>query len=193
MVSKGCFINALWALQNNLAKIYNARDHIHGENFKTKLCICGHGFVHTYKIPVWNSRKEHDFTDGYEMIHKDWSSIEEVPYCFYMPVFRQDALWYGAVRPSVHSSVRCGCQLMMVVGIVILYWTTMVVGSRSFNASHRRSTRLLLLRWWAIVVLMLLIEDQVYYCNGRSTVLLENQISLEDQLLCWKIDCFIGR
>ena len=69
----------------------------------------------------------------------------------------------------------------------------MVVGSRSFNASHRRSTGLLLLRWWAIVVLMLLIEDQVYYCNGRSTVLLEDQISLEDQLLCWKIYCFIGR
>ena len=69
----------------------------------------------------------------------------------------------------------------------------MVVGSRSFNASNRRSTGLLSLRWWAIVVLMLLIEDQVYYCNGRSTVLLEDQISLEDQLLCWKIDCFIGR
>ena len=68
----------------------------------------------------------------------------------------------------------------------------MVVGSRSFSASHR-STGLLLLRWWAIVVSMLLIEDQVYNCNGRSTVLLEDQISLEDQLLCWKIDCFIGR
>ena len=24
------------------------------------------------------------FTDGYEMMHKDWSSIEEVPYCFSM-------------------------------------------------------------------------------------------------------------
>ena len=82
---------------------------------------------------------------------------------------------------------------MMVVGIVILYWTTMMVGSRSFNASHRRSTGLLLLRWWAIVVLMLFIEDQGYYCNGRSTALLEDQISLEDQLLCWKIYCFIGR
>ena len=78
---------------------------------------------------------------------------------------------------------------MMVVGIVILYWTTMVVGSRSFNASHRRSTGLLSLWWWAIAVLMLLIEDQVYY--RRSTVLLEDQISLEDQLLCWKIDCLL--
>ena len=70
----------------------------------------------------------------------------------------------------------------------------MVVGSHSFNASHRRSTGLLLLWWWAVVVFTLLIEDQVYYnCNGRSTVLLEDQISLDDQLLCWKIDCFIGR
>ena len=23
-----------------------------------------------------------EFTDGYEMIHKAWSSIEEVPYCY---------------------------------------------------------------------------------------------------------------
>ena len=53
----------------------------------------------------------------------------------------------------------------------------MVVGSRSFDASHRRSTGLLLLWWWAVAVLMLLIEDQVYYCNGtngRLTVLLED-------------------
>ena len=69
----------------------------------------------------------------------------------------------------------------------------MVVGSHSFNASHGRSTGLLLLWWWAVVDLMLLMEAQVYYCNGISTVLLEDQISLEDQLLCWKIDCFIGR
>ena len=69
----------------------------------------------------------------------------------------------------------------------------MVAGSRNFDASHRKSTGLLLLWWWAVVVLMLLKKDQVYYCNRRSTVLLEDQISLEDQLLCWKIDCFIGR
>ena len=35
-----CFINVLRALQNNLAKIYNARNHINGENFKLKLCTC---------------------------------------------------------------------------------------------------------------------------------------------------------
>ena len=26
-------------------------------------------------------------------------------FCFYTPIFRQDVLWYGAVHPSVHSSV----------------------------------------------------------------------------------------
>ena len=39
--------------------------------------------------------------------------------------------------------MSCGCQLMMVVGIVILCWITVVVGSRSFIASHRRSNGLL--------------------------------------------------
>ena len=36
----GCFIKVSRALQNNLAKIHNARDHLYGENFKLKLCTC---------------------------------------------------------------------------------------------------------------------------------------------------------
>ena len=36
----GCFTNVSWALQNDLAKIYNARNHIHGEHLKLKLCTC---------------------------------------------------------------------------------------------------------------------------------------------------------
>ena len=36
----GCFTNVSRALQNNLAKIYSARNHIYGENFKPKLCTC---------------------------------------------------------------------------------------------------------------------------------------------------------
>ena len=35
-----CFINVSRALQNNLAKIHNTRNHIYGENFKLKLCAC---------------------------------------------------------------------------------------------------------------------------------------------------------
>ena len=36
----GCFTKVSRALQNNLAKIHNARNHIYGENFKLKLCTC---------------------------------------------------------------------------------------------------------------------------------------------------------
>ena len=36
----GFITNVARALQNNLAKIYNARNHIYGENFKLKLCAC---------------------------------------------------------------------------------------------------------------------------------------------------------
>ena len=82
---------------------------------------------------------------------------------------------------------------MMVVGIVILYWTTMVVGSRSFSASHRRSTGWLLLWWWAVVVFMLIIEDQLYYCKRRSTVLLEDRLYYRKIKYHWKINCCVGR
>ena len=87
------------------------------------------------------------------------------------------------------------------------------MGSRSFNASHRRSTGWLLLWWWAVVVFMLIIEGQLYYCNGRSTVLLEDRLCyrkikyhwkmyscvgrstvlLADKLYYWKINCETGR
>ena len=36
----GCFTNVSQALQNNLAKIHNTRNHIYGENFKLELCTC---------------------------------------------------------------------------------------------------------------------------------------------------------
>ena len=38
--SRRYFTNVLQALQNNLAKIYNARNHIYGKNFKLELCTC---------------------------------------------------------------------------------------------------------------------------------------------------------
>ena len=38
--SGGCFTYVSRALQNNLAKIHNARNHIYGKNFKLKLCMC---------------------------------------------------------------------------------------------------------------------------------------------------------
>ena len=36
----GCFTNVSRAVQNNLPRLYNARKHIYGENFKPKLCTC---------------------------------------------------------------------------------------------------------------------------------------------------------
>ena len=86
------------------------------------------------------------------------------------------------------------------VGIVILCWMAMVVGSHSFNASHRRSTGLLLWWWWAVMVSMLrkrikfiiVTGDRLYYwkincITGRPIVV------LEDRLYYWKIDCIIER
>ena len=34
------------------------------------------------KLGVYGLQLEFEFIDGYEMMHKAWSSIEEVPYCF---------------------------------------------------------------------------------------------------------------
>ena len=36
----GCFTKVSRALQNNLSKKHNTRNHIYGENFKLKLCAC---------------------------------------------------------------------------------------------------------------------------------------------------------
>ena len=109
-------------------------------------------------------------------------------------------------RSDISPETSCGCQLMMVVGIVILCWITMVVGSCSFNASHRRSTGLLLLWWWAAVVSMLhkkitfiiVTEDRLYYWKinciiGKPIVVLEDRLLLEIRLYYWEIDCIIGR
>ena len=40
VMSGGCFTNISRALQNNLVKIHNTRNHIYGDNFKLKLCTC---------------------------------------------------------------------------------------------------------------------------------------------------------
>ena len=54
----GCFTNFSRALQNNLAKIYNASNHIYGENFKLKFCKC---FGHINKVSAWNAHRKCDF------------------------------------------------------------------------------------------------------------------------------------
>ena len=44
-VPGGCFTNVSWPLQNNLANIHNTRNHIYGENFQLKLCMCAQSIV----------------------------------------------------------------------------------------------------------------------------------------------------
>ena len=123
-------------------------------------------------------------------------------FAFYTP--DKSRSYYGMAR-VVRPSIDCGCQLMMVVGIVISYWTTMVVSSCSFNASHRRSNGWLLLWWWAVVVFMLIIEiniiivtgDRMCYWKidciiGRSNTSGRSIVVLEDRLFYWKINCIIG-
>ena len=42
-------------LQDNLAKMYNTRNHIYAKKFKLKHC--------TYKVSTWNTHKKYDFCD----------------------------------------------------------------------------------------------------------------------------------
>ena len=39
-VDEGCFKNILWAIQENITKMYNAKNHIYDENFKPKVMLC---------------------------------------------------------------------------------------------------------------------------------------------------------
>ena len=78
-----CFTNILLALQNNLVKIHNARNHIYGENFKLKLYTCAqsHAFGHIYKISAWKSRTKYDSCNTYilreycgDLVKCQWNS-----------------------------------------------------------------------------------------------------------------------
>ena len=37
-----------------------------------------------------------EFTNGYEMMHKAWSSLEEIPYCF----------WRSSVKLQGHTALK---------------------------------------------------------------------------------------
>ena len=75
----GCFTNVSRALQNNLVKIYNARNHTISENFKLKLCP-KHGFGHTYQVSARNSHKRYGFCNT----HTHFKIIfGELPKCWW--------------------------------------------------------------------------------------------------------------
>ena len=70
----GCFTKVSRALQNNLAKIHNARNPIYGENFKLKLCTC------TQSIALGSRTKfqlEILIKHTISVIHKFWENILE--------------------------------------------------------------------------------------------------------------------
>ena len=51
----GCFTNISRAVQNNLVKIYNTRNHIFRENVKLNLCTYAQDFGNIYKVSACNS------------------------------------------------------------------------------------------------------------------------------------------
>ena len=74
LIPGGCFTNLWQALQNNLAKIHNARNHICGENFKLKLCTCAQSMAlgtHTkFQLEIL-------IRGTISAIHKFWENILE--------------------------------------------------------------------------------------------------------------------
>ena len=82
--------------------------------------------VKTKFVPILGVSRlqlQFDFTDGYEMTHKAWSSIEEVPY-YYTPRFNEverGVYWYHLDRLSV-----CGQNRVRSVS------STILIGSISY-------------------------------------------------------------
>ena len=60
----------------------------------------GHTALKIVKFdPDWafpDSKLQFEFTNGYEMLHKAWSSIEEVPYCF----------WRSYIKCQGHTALK---------------------------------------------------------------------------------------
>ena len=48
------------------------------------------------RLGVSGLQLQFEFTNGYEMLHKAWSSIEEVPYCF----------WRSSVKFQGHTALK---------------------------------------------------------------------------------------
>ena len=79
-----CFTNALRALQNNIAKIYNARTHIYGDNFMLELCMCAQSMAlgtHT-KFQLENLTRSmisaiHKFQEN--NLESSWNVFETTP------------------------------------------------------------------------------------------------------------------
>ena len=124
----GCFTNISWALQNNLAKVYNARNHIYGANFKLKLCTCTQSMALSMHTKFW---LEIHIRITISIIHKFRENILESSWnCNKIPPWHQ--LWQQiAWDPANHSqgischpaSQTCDTSSTQPVWIVSPNWT----------------------------------------------------------------------
>ena len=84
----GCFTNISRALQNNLSKIHNTRNHIYGENFKLKLCACAQsmalGTRTKYQLEICitsHISAIHKFREN--ILESSWNVSETTPWVAY--------------------------------------------------------------------------------------------------------------
>ena len=103
----GCFTNVSRALQNNLAKIYNARNHIYYENFKLKLCTCAQsmalGTRTKYQLEIVTKGKISAIHKFRENILESSRNVNETP-----PVSLDwfNILWYLHSESRVSKTIR---------------------------------------------------------------------------------------
>ena len=62
-VTRGCFTDVSWALQNIFSKFMHCRNRTSYDIFKLKLCncMCAQSFGLTYQVSAWNSHHICDF------------------------------------------------------------------------------------------------------------------------------------
>ena len=112
----GCFNSVSRVLQNNLAKIHNARNHFYGENFKLKICTCAQSMAlgtHTkFQLEIL-------IRSTISAIHKFWKNIlessrnasETTPYMVSMVVseksFNQITRFSDMIKVCLYLPIQC--------------------------------------------------------------------------------------
>ena len=95
---RGCFTNVLRALQHNLVKIYNARNHIYDENSKLKFGTWGQSMASgtrtNFQLEILTKisiSAIHNFRENFS-----WNVSETLPWFFASPGHQQP--WYWLCR-----------------------------------------------------------------------------------------------
>ena len=74
------FTNVLLALQHNFVKTHNAGNHIYGENFKLKLCMCALGTRTKFQLEILTRitiSAIHKFREN--ILESSWKLCETTP------------------------------------------------------------------------------------------------------------------